>query len=722
MFMSRCLALILSLTVSSSLSLQSKPYFQIIEEAVNLVQSGGKLNIEENFVDTVRYLKDFPRQILYGNEFGATKYNVSGNCSHSVQAVTSSAVAQPKSNTWALQILDAIGKPGPGILDGNLRWLGSYDECKRTEYRNGTLNIKGTYSIVYIPLGTTSSAGEFSGGGGTGILIGVCLPDSCSSSDTTALVHEGLEKIPFGNISNIVFVVIPEEEKPLTSNAIVTIVILSILTAIIVLSTAYDIIIIHWLRKSRAELKESYIDPAIKNTDNEKYPLLNHDSKELRSVHIEDSTLEKLLLSFSAYSNGKKILSTHRTSETLTALNGIRFLSISWVVLGHSYAFVLGTVSNSGPFLKDMLDRWTFQAISNALVAVDSFFALSGLLLTYLTLKEMDKRRGKLNWFMFYFHRFWRLTPAYMLVLMTEATLSPYFSDGPIYPPKGFEKNYCEDSWWKNLLYVNNLVDMSDMCMGWSWYLSNDMQFFILSPLMLIPLYYKEFIGIAVCLVFLIGTTIAPGVISAHYGMPPAIISQTVQSQDILNVYMEKYYMKPWCRMGPYIIGILFGYLLFKTKGKVRIHKILNLMIWLVAAVLACLVLYGLHDAVNYNPLSDGVSALYNATNRTVWGACVCWVIFACATGNGGFVNTLLSWSPFGPLARLSYCVYLVHPVLMYVDYYSSRVPMYLTDFSGIYLFLGNLVLSNMVAFVASLAFEAPMMGLEKVLLRKERK
>lgn len=184
-------------------------------------------------------------------------------------------------------------------------------------------------------------------------------------------------------------------------------------------------------------------------------------------------------------------------------------------------------------------------------------------------------------------------------------------------------------------------------------------------------------------------------------------------------------------------------------------------MIWLVAAVLACLVLYGLHDAVNYNPLSDGVSALYNATNRTVWGACVCWVIFACATGNGGFVNTLLSWSPFGPLARLSYCVYLVHPVLMYVDYYSSRVPMYLTDFSGvsdipyiniymqltlaiarrggthnihilyfhyllfsfqIYLFLGNLVLSNMVAFVASLAFEAPMMGLEKVLLRKERK
>ena len=26
-------------------------------------------------------------------------------------------------------------------------------------------------------------------------------------------------------------------------------------------------------------------------------------------------------------------------------------------------------------------------------------------------------------------------------------------------------------------------------CMAWSWYLANDMQFYILSPLMLIPLY-----------------------------------------------------------------------------------------------------------------------------------------------------------------------------------------------------------------------------------------
>lgn len=47
----------------------------------------------------------------------------------------------------------------------------------------------------------------------------------------------------------------------------------------------------------------------------------------------------ELLLSFSVYTNGKKLLSTKQTSGSLRAVNGIRFLSMSWVILGHSYAF-----------------------------------------------------------------------------------------------------------------------------------------------------------------------------------------------------------------------------------------------------------------------------------------------------------------------------------------------------------------------------------------------
>jgi hypothetical protein len=39
--------------------------------------------------------------------------------------------------------------------------------------------------------------------------------------------------------------------------------------------------------------------------------------------------------------------------------------------------------------------------------------------------------------------------------------LTKYFGDGPFYPKDGFEINYCKDTWWQNLLYINNLADAS---------------------------------------------------------------------------------------------------------------------------------------------------------------------------------------------------------------------------------------------------------------------
>ena len=51
-----------------------------------------------------------------------------------------------------------------------------------------------------------------------------------------------------------------------------------------------------------------------------------------------------------------------------------------------------------------------------------------------------------------------RLTPPYAIVLMTEAVLTRYFGRGPFFPQDGFEINQCKDSWWTNLLYLNNLV------------------------------------------------------------------------------------------------------------------------------------------------------------------------------------------------------------------------------------------------------------------------
>jgi hypothetical protein len=54
--------------------------------------------------------------------------------------------------------------------------------------------------------------------------------------------------------------------------------------------------------------------------------------------HIS-GTFAKVLISFSAITNGQKILTVGNIKKDISCLHGIRVLSMWWVILGHSYAF-----------------------------------------------------------------------------------------------------------------------------------------------------------------------------------------------------------------------------------------------------------------------------------------------------------------------------------------------------------------------------------------------
>ena len=82
----------------------------------------------------------------------------------------------------------------------------------------------------------------------------------------------------------------------------------------------------------------------------------------------------------------------------------------------------------------------------------------SGLLTSYLFMKEVKKRQGISFGFMiqYYIHRLWRITPPYMLVMFFSISLTRYLGVGPMFPKDGLEPNFCRDVWWTNLLYINN--------------------------------------------------------------------------------------------------------------------------------------------------------------------------------------------------------------------------------------------------------------------------
>jgi peptidoglycan/LPS O-acetylase OafA/YrhL len=177
-----------------------------------------------------------------------------------------------------------------------------------------------------------------------------------------------------------------------------------------------------------------------------------------------------------------------------------------WIIWGHTFNYFgdqsyFLLLQNALDLLDFPKERISGQIVINTLYAVDIFFLLSAMLVT-LTITHMLKKTGMPRWYfwpMMYLDRYLRLIPPYIMIFLLYIFVVPYLGEGPLWTAKDFPmKNVgCRDYWWAYFLLINNFIpnNGSSECLGYYWYVSNDFQLFILSPFLILPLYYYPIIG-----------------------------------------------------------------------------------------------------------------------------------------------------------------------------------------------------------------------------------
>lgn len=108
---------------------------------------------------------------------------------------------------------------------------------------------------------------------------------------------------------------------------------------------------------------------------------------------------------------------------------------------------------------------------------------------------------------------------------------------------------------------------------------------------------------------------------------------------------------------------------------------------WLVSLFILFMVLFGVYFWNNGWETSAFVNAIYSSTHRTVWCIGLSWIVYACITGQGGFINSFLSWKGFIPMSRLTFMVYLVHPWLIWIYMGNARQLVDTTHYTGVRVF-----------------------------------
>lgn len=607
---------------------------------------------------------------------------------------------------WALRLIDATGKYPTGALTTSRVDLGAFDECVETVVRNqyGHETARAQYCNVVAYAGNKTDLEELFAAAMSLthprvakfrehvyeqripiVRIGICVLDVCNQEELQLMAKAMLPKVVDVTITDCVTALTPG----MTRAQVIILAFLGTLVLIIVLGTAVDVYSSRRKEKDRTK-----------------------------------GVLLSVLTSFSVVSNTRMMLqiATNKSSDAynMRFLHGIRFFSIVYILIGHSY----GAPSDIWTRMVNVVvyaDNWANIFTTVGYMSVDCFFFLSGFLLAFVVCRQ--KRNGVIVFLLAVVRRFIRTMVPVFFFLMCLFLL-PLITSGP--EAKAYFRKLHDEfhkQWLYLLLQVQNYdfkVTPNAPLFGHLWYLSLDFQFFLVSLPVLLLLKSRPRIAVAVFVVLsLAGCSVATWQVAGSE-RTPFIVPVT----ESITAFLETgfyYYFYPFYHAVCYFAGCITYFFVIRYKEK-KISKAGQFAAWFFAigCGLFCTFIkipwYQVKEPTNeFGKLS---LAFFD---RILWSILMSWVTIACATGRGGFLNTFLSWSPFTPLSRLAFGVYIIHLPFVLLWMHISRERMLFSHFFVVSFFFTILLWSFLLSYLLFITCEAPTGKLEKLIFEPRR-
>ncbi|XP_006627273.1 O-acyltransferase like protein isoform X1 [Lepisosteus oculatus] len=630
-----------------------------------------------------------------------------------------------KPSEYAVLMYDAFGKIGSDFTGGNINRPGSARECLLAQAHN----FSGQYCQVILKQEQTK------------YFVGICVPDSCSEAEVQTLVvyeafhYKNKSLVPpypsmflLDSMQGIYMIQCLSENVSPDSSAIICLFMCCLLIAVPLAATIY-IAVIKWKHEKEAFPSDAsrlhcspndygtlLKDEAHKNEEDHSKVRGNPKAEcsDVKEENSKKSYLYNVLQAFSLQKCAAGVWTTESASENYSSLNGIRILSLLWIISGHTIQLSAWNNLDNEKRWKETVENnplYIFAYSGPVYLAVDTFLLVGGLLSVKSLFSFIQKADDKISMWLvvnYLFKRFKRIQPLHLYTVCLVIGLFSVIPKGSFWfiVESGIEN--CKRYWWSNVLLINNLFTTADMCTPWTWYLSVDFQFYISTPLLVLLYRRNKYAMIAVASIFLLISCLISALLTAFLQLP--VHQPTTLAYE---TYFQYYYNKPYARYGPYVVGIILGIFMKTKNGHILEHRWQAALGWITTfTVMALLVgmAYILQEVPQYPSVAH---AVYQGLHRTVWAAAVAWIILACEEGYGGFINTFLSLNIWIPFSNISFACYMIHPVLIILYNGKQETSIHYTDMNFFYLFMGNLALTVILGYALTVLIEKPYLFLK---------
>lgn len=642
--------------------------------------------------------------------------------------------------------------------------------------------------------------------------MGICLPDSCDSSalerhrdEIKLLTNTMLSESRFNHYDLVDLYCLPDENSPLrqlSSSTVNFLILLGLWLTLVSLATLADIFELFPAapRNEKVGGFDAEKDDPKKRVRRSRLPLVvqcfSLRANYRKLMHVNLGTHEKTDSQKQAIQGVHQSSNKHDISPTspnagqlqqhsqqvctdgeeseaqsqqneqpkdlnLRFLNAFKVLIMFWVINGHIMLLMIQTAKNI--LNSDALLNELMHFLIGATFGVDLFFTMTGLITSYLIFSSGHAYKMKPStWIYLSFHRYWRLAPMYLLSFWFSRSVMQSLGSGPLWDYGTSDitfRGLCNtESWWYPLTLTSNLHGLFEECIITSWYISCDMQFWLISPIFIHLLAKSPFQGWFVSLLTIAASSKAryDAILndkSARYDelvQPRADIFMRV-SHDLPALYTH-----PQFRVSAYIVGLLAGHYVYMTTSpkatsitkmtitqgtniettttasmpeikaghRVRLEPLkgrarsalayTGLAIFIIMAFVSYLL-------ANYFPSSllhqaRPLSALAYSIDHLIMSVGASLVIVSICMGQWPSVERFLSHPNWTRLSKLNYALLLLQCEAIYYQIFRyEQVP--LAGTRELINILFNLIVTLYpLAFLVTLVFEFPLANLEKLL------
>ncbi|XP_036227869.2 nose resistant to fluoxetine protein 6 [Bactrocera oleae] len=248
--------------------------------------------------------------------------------------------------------------------------------------------------------------------------------------------------------------------------------------------------------------------------------------------------------------------------------------------------------------------------------------------------------------------------------------------------------------------------------MPWTWFLSLEMQFFIVASLVLllaeIHSTYAIIIGVATFIISILASVVweSDPITNAEFSIGTFMQKELAE----FNLVFDNICL----RMSPYIMGICVGYILQRTQSSLKMNFVVLVCGWLTYLLMAGLFVFGYK--YGYEKLLPNLSygrwchATLFTISHAMWSLMLFWTTLT--------AENYQTWRPLSflldgkflyVLERLSPVCLLVGPIVIRLLVFTADTPIYNSVGHTVSIFVGCLLMTYLSALFLHVLFDGPL-------------